>query len=77
MLLVVGMLQVVLPERLLHWLSAGVLCAFGLYKLIRSRQAASGSQGAAGRGPVTARGGERVAAAGLRGLRTYLHASPC
>jgi hypothetical protein len=35
--LVVGMLQVVLPERFLHWLSAGVLCAFGLYKLIRSR----------------------------------------
>jgi hypothetical protein len=36
-LLVVGMLQVILPERLLHWLSAGVLCGFGLYKLIRSR----------------------------------------
>ena len=36
-LLVVGMLQVVLPERLLHWLSAGVLFGFGLYKLIRSR----------------------------------------
>lgn len=36
-LFVVGLLQVVLPERLLHWLSAGVLCAFGLYKLIRSR----------------------------------------
>ena len=36
-LVLVGMLQVVLPERLLHWLSAGVLLGFGLYKLIRSR----------------------------------------
>ncbi|ETX06670.1 MAG: hypothetical protein ETSY2_15750, partial [Candidatus Entotheonella gemina] len=36
-LLVAGMLQVVVPERLLHWLSAGVLCGFGLYKLIRAR----------------------------------------
>ncbi len=36
-LLAVGMLQVVLPERLLHLLSAMVLCGFGLYKLIRSR----------------------------------------
>jgi len=36
-LLLVGMLQVILPERLLHLLSASVLFGFGLYKLIRSR----------------------------------------
>jgi len=36
-LLVVGMIQVILPERLLHLLSAAVLFGFGLYKLIRSR----------------------------------------
>jgi hypothetical protein len=36
-LLLVGMIQVILPERLLHLLSAAVLCGFGLYKLIRSR----------------------------------------
>ena len=36
-LLVVGMIQVLLPERLLHLLSAAVLFGFGLYKLIRSR----------------------------------------
>lgn len=31
------MLQLVLPERLLHVLSAIILCVFGLYKLVRSR----------------------------------------
>jgi len=36
-LLLVGMIQVILPERLLHLLSAAVLFGFGLYKLIRSR----------------------------------------
>ena len=36
-LLVVGMIQVILPERLLQWLCATVLCGFGLYKLVRSR----------------------------------------
>lgn len=36
-LLLVGMIQVILPERLLHLLSAAVLIGFGLYKLIRSR----------------------------------------
>lgn len=36
-LLLVGMIQVILPERLLHLLSAAVLFGFGLYKLIRAR----------------------------------------
>ena len=36
-LLVVGALQVVLPERFLSYLSAAVLGTFGLYRLIRSR----------------------------------------
>ena len=36
-LLLVGLLQVVLPERFLHYLSALVLCAFGLSKLFRTR----------------------------------------
>jgi hypothetical protein len=34
---VVGLIQIVLPESLLHWLSAVGLCAFGLYRLLRAR----------------------------------------
>jgi hypothetical protein len=36
-LLVFGILQVVIPEKLLNHLSAAVLGAFGLYRLMRSR----------------------------------------
>jgi hypothetical protein len=35
--LVVGMIQVILPESLLQRLCAGVLIAFGLYRLLRAR----------------------------------------
>jgi uncharacterized membrane protein len=35
--LVVGVMQVMLPELLLQWLCAGVLIAFGLYRLFRVR----------------------------------------
>lgn len=35
--LVVGVMQVMLPELLLQWLCAGVLIAFGLYRLFRAR----------------------------------------
>jgi hypothetical protein len=35
--LVVGVIQVVLPEALLQRLCAGVLVAFGLYRLVRAR----------------------------------------
>jgi hypothetical protein len=34
---VVGVVQVMLPEVLLQWLCAGVLIAFGLYRLLRAR----------------------------------------
>lgn len=36
-LLVVGGIQVVVPERTVHYVSAAVLGAFGLYRLVRSR----------------------------------------
>jgi hypothetical protein len=35
--LVAGVMQVMLPESLLQWLCAGVLIAFGLYRLFRAR----------------------------------------
>jgi hypothetical protein len=35
--LVVGVMQGMLPESLLQWLCAGVLIAFGLYRLFRAR----------------------------------------
>ncbi len=35
-LLLVGLLQAALPERFLHYLSAVVLCTFGLYRLVRA-----------------------------------------
>jgi hypothetical protein len=35
--LVMGLIQIVLPEVILHRLSAVALCAFGLYRLLRAR----------------------------------------
>jgi len=36
-LVVVGSIQVVVPERVLHYASAAILGAFGLYRLLRAR----------------------------------------
>jgi hypothetical protein len=36
-LVVIGGIQVVVPERVVHYVSAAVLGVFGLYRLIRSR----------------------------------------